>query len=316
VPPYKDPAVRSAMMKIRKVMLDNYQTQITSFVDHLKERQTLRLAQQTVQTPAETKTQQPQQPQQSQPNQGLSLEGATGVAATILSTWLGLQAVEGVANTLKDLLYGIALRAGENTAKTVGLDNAIDVPALTSWSARRSQFVVNSVDSTLKSELSTFLVNQLQKSTDPDAVALAASQRFETTPNTHADRVVLAEVLPAYNFGQLTALHTAGVSQVQAHDASDGSDSQTDVECKQRDGEVLSVSQAVVEAASEHPAGTLYFTALSTDDFTMTLVESLPGNLLASYDSERETLSVLSSTTDEQRREYVVATGSALALTW
>lgn len=315
VPPYKDPAVRSSMIKLRKLFLDRYQEQIDSFAGHLRGLTTLRLAQQTVEQPPTDQTQ-----QQTPAPQGLSPEAAAGVAATVVSSWLALQGADETSNTVKGLLYAIALRAGKRELKAVNLHtDAIDPTALDKWAARRSQFVVGSVDATLRGEFTTFLSDQLQKEADPESVANAAQDRFEETPKTHADRVVLAEALPAYNFGQLTALHDAGVAQVQAHDASDGRNELTDVECKQRDGEVMTVPQALVEAEDEHIAGTLYFTALSTDDLQVLVVDSLPGNtdetLLASYDADHERLFVLTSATEEQRREFSLAMGGALALT-
>lgn len=315
VPAYKDPAVRSSMMKLRKLFLDRYQGQIDSFTGHLRGLTTLRLAQQTVEQPPTD-----QSSQQTPAPQGLSPEAAAGVAATVVGSWVALQAADETPNTVKGLLYAIALRAGKRELKVVNLHtDAIDPTALDKWAARRSQFVVGSVDSTLRGELTTFLSDQLQKETDPESVAKAAEDRFEETPKTHADRVVFAEALPAYNFGQLTALHDAGVAQVQAHDASDGRDELTDAECKQRDGEVMSVPEALAEAANEHPAGTLYFTALSTDDLQVLVVDSLPNNtdetLLASYDADHEQLFVLTSATEEQRREFSLAIGGALALT-
>jgi hypothetical protein len=309
VPAYQDPAVRAKMQQLNKLMSAQYKTQLDDFIDHLKDRTTLRLAQQT------TTTQQPQQ--QPPPNQGLSAEGAAGVAATLVTTWLGVQAAQAIAAPIKLALYGIALRAGESALKAAAPNGpSFDEAALGDWAERRSQFVAASIDNTLKSEMQTFLTAQLQKSTDPDEVIAAAESRFDTTPVTHAERVVLAEALPAYNYGQLLAFNTAGVSQVQAHDASDGRDDLTDAACKQRDGEVMTVSQAVVEAAGEHPAGTLYFTALSTDSFTTMIVDELPGELLASYDSAKECLSIVKAVTTDQHREFMLATGSALALTW
>lgn len=310
IPAYGDPAIRSSMIKLRKLMLDRYQAQVDSFAEHLRQRTTLRLAQQTTE----------QSDQQQEKPQGLSPEAAAGVASTVVGTWLGLHAAHETADSIKDLLSTIALRAGQRELKAANLaQDSIDPVAISTWAARRSQFVIGSVDNTLKGEMTTFLTDELQKSADPDTVARAADERFSGTPRTHSDRVVLAEALPAYNYGQLSALHGAGVSQVQAHDASDGRDELTDAECKQRDGEVMTVSQALAEAGEEHPAGTLYFTALSTDGLEVMIVNTLPGavasDMLASYDQDHERLMILDVATEEQRRGFVLAVGAALAMT-
>jgi hypothetical protein len=309
IPAYKDPAVKASMIKLRKLMLDRYETHIESFVKHLREKPTLSLAQQA------TQQQQDGQPQKAK----IHPAPAAGIAATLVGTWLTGEAVESTVKTVEDLLYGIALHAGQRTAKSARLDSSVVDPfTLQTWAQRRASFVVSSVDDTLKGELTTFLTDQLQRNPDPEAAASAASSRFETTPLTHADRVVMAEVLPAYNFGQLTALHLAGVSQVQAHDASDGRDELTDAECKRRDGEIMSVPQALIEAEDEHPGGTLYYTALSTDNLCIVPVDELPSSvqdgMRASYDGDREQLLVLSDTSEEERREFSLVVGGVLSL--
>jgi len=313
VPAYKDAAIRASMMKLRKMFLERYKSQVDSFAEHLRQRTTLKLAQQA-------QTSQPQQPPPQ--NQGLSAAQAAGVASTIVASWLALQAVDETAGGIQDLLYGIAARAAARELKSANLTADVDPATLQSWASRRSQFVVGSADSTLRGEFTTFLTDQLQRSTDPDAVAKAAEERFGETPVTHADRVVLAESLPAYNLGALTALRDAGVSQVQAHDASDGRDELTDATCRQRDGQVMSVADALAEAQEEHPAGTLYFTALSTDDLQVQVVESFENlspdgdeTLLARYDADHERLYILEQANDEQRREFALAVGGVLALT-
>lgn len=317
VPAYKDASIRASMMRLRKLFLDRYETQLKSFSAYLRERTTLRLAQQAndVSQPGVT-TQQPQQQKQ-----GISASAAVGVAAAIVGAWVGVQTVDDTAGTLTSLLSNIASRAGLRELKLANLGSDLfDETALNLWAQRRSQFVVGSVDSTLRGELTNFLTDQLQQDTDPTAVAQAAEDRFSDTAKTHAERVVLAESLPAYNFGMLTAMHDAGVSQVQAHDASDGLNQLTDAECKQRDGEIMTVAQALSEASDEHPAGTLYFTALSTDALKLERVSAFPGDIegeeadLARYDSSSEILYVLDRAGDEQERMFALTVGGSLLL--
>lgn len=318
VPAYKDASIRSSMMKLRKLMLDRYQEQLDSFVEHLRTRTTLRLAQQTIeQATPETTTQQPQD----NSHAGLVAAAAAGVAGTMVSTWVATQAVDDSSSVVSGLLFALAQRGGLRELRAANLAaDFLEPTEIRSWANRRAEFVVGSVDSTLQGELTTFLTNQLQRDADPDKVAQAAEDRFADTPVTHADRIVLAETLPAYNYGQLTALHSAGVTQVQAHDASDGRDQLTDAECRQRDGEVMNVMDALVEAQGEHPAGTLYFTPLSTDHFRVDLVANWPegfaveGDMLASYDPASERLVVLDSASEEQAREFKLAVGRALTL--
>jgi hypothetical protein len=313
-PAYKDPAVRSSMIKLRKLFLDRYEAQVASFAQHLRGLTTLRLAQQATAQPQTS-----QSPQQTPAPQGLSAEGAVGVAATVVAGWVAVQAVDGTAGVVKDLLYGVALRAGTSELRRANLHAAVDPVALDAWAKRRSQFVIGSVDKTLQGEMTTFLTDQLQRDTDPESVAEAAGERFSSTPRTHADRVVLAETLPAYNLGALTALRDAGVAQVQASDASGGRDQLTDSKCKEMNGVVMTVEQALVASQDEHPAGTLFWTPLSTDDLQVLVVSALPGSidstLLAHYDADHERLYVLEAATDDQRCEFALAVGRSLILT-
>jgi hypothetical protein len=167
--------------------------------------------------------------------------------------------------------------------------------------------------------MTTFLTDELQKHTDPAEVAEAARERFSETPQTHSDRVVLTETLPAYNYGMLLALRDSGVSEVQAHDASDGADQLTDPECKRTNGKVYSIEEALARAQDEHPNGTLYFTPMSTDHFVVERVESIPADLnghgeLAGYDAEREVLYISEEATQEQEEAFLLAIGEGLRL--
>jgi hypothetical protein len=305
VPAYKDASIRASMMKLRKIFLDRYKQQVTSFAQHLRERTTLRLAQQAAQGD----------------KKGLAAGTAAGVAASLVGSWSGDQDVDSSQNDTKAILMAIAARAGKRELKVVNLSGDVfDPTTLAPWAASRAAFVVGSVDSTLTNELTTFLTDELQRDTDPESVAAAVEARFEDTAQTHAERVVKTETLPAYNVGALTAFKDAGVSQVQARDASDGMDQLTDAACKARDSKVFSVEQALKE--EDHPNGTLYWVPLTTDNLTVERVESFPthlhlngdGDLLAHLDADSETLFLLEGVTDDQEREYRLAVGSVLAL--
>lgn len=321
VPAYGDASVRASMMRLRKMMLDRYQQQVDALVEHVSSQPSLHLAQQSVQQapppPQGAQTQQPQPP----PQQGLTASQAAGVAAAIVGGWLTAQAVDETQQNLSLIFFSIAQRAAKRELKLAHLsDDVVDYPALQLWAQQRASFTADSIGSTIRSEMTNFLVDELQRETDPEKVAQAARERFSDTPQTHADRVAKTDGLLSYNQGALLALRDAGVAQVQAHDASGGRDNLTDPECRKRDAEVMSVDEAIKVAADEHPHGTLWFSPLSTDAFRTEVVEMLPTHLngkpgmVAAFDEKTEILFVLEETDEEQRRDLTLAVGALLQL--
>jgi hypothetical protein len=322
VPAYGDASVRASMMRLRKMMLDRYQEQIASFVEHLRSATSLHLAQQSNQgsqqaRAAQQGAQTPAQPAVS----GLSPAQAQGVAGASVSAWRGQQGVPVIGVALAAILLAIAVRAAKRELKAAHLDTGPDYESsLRLWADQRASFVLDSIDKTIDGEMTNFLGSELQRETDPSLVADAAQERFADTAQTHADRVVLSEVLPSYNFGMLTALRDAGVSQVQAHDASDGRDQLTDSECRRDDGQVFSVEEALDRSAQEHPHGTLYWTVLSTDNLRVERVERLPTHLngkpdqIAAYDAEAEVIYLSMDASEDHAREAMLAMGEVLRI--
>jgi hypothetical protein len=310
-PHYRDAGVRSAIVRLRRLFVERYSDQYASFAKFLEAQPTLHLADAT-------------QPQ------GVSQGNAKTAAAAIIAAWAAANApgvvgspIEAIgtagstAAKMSDLIGKIGLAGGVGALKGARLD-AEDFGAgvLKPWVQQRVGSSLSSIDDTVRSEAQNWLEDQLQQSVDPRAVAAAAKEHFADFPATHADRVARTEVRDAYNRGTLEALHLAGVEQVQAHDASDGSNELTDAECLARDGKIMGVQDAM--SADEHPNGTLWFSPLSTDHLRVERVDELPLHLdqngaQVAYDSREEILYLLSDVDAEHERMYLLMLGDQIS---
>lgn len=310
-PHYRDAAVRSAMVRLRRLLVERYRDQYGSFAEFLKQQPTLHLAQ-----------------DQQQKSKGLSKEQAAASAAAIVALWAQKNAPgapghssqvvgDGVGQKMSALSGLIALRGGKTALKSARLEaEDFGEDALQPWVADRVKFALGSIDSTVRSDVRDWLTSELQKSTDPDTVFSAAEEHFSEFPMNYADRATRTEARDAFNRGTLEALHRAGVAQVQATDASDGTDLTTDAECLARQGKVYSVEDAM--NVDEHPNGTLGWRPLTTEKLSVDRVEKLPSHLAAEdqkvvYDPSSETLYLTSEFDKDQERALLVMLGDQLS---
>lgn len=317
IPPYKDQTVRAMLLRTRKLFSDRYRKQIKGFTSHLKtETQThLSLAQENAPAPPEDVT----TPQVEQ-TEGLGSSLAAATATGIVNAWMAKEIVGKVPELFSDIVGKIVARAGQRELHLAALDTSMyDVGATQAWVDQYVAESMSSIDETLRKEFVTFLANELEKTTDARKIAGAVEDHFEDTAATHASRVARAATRDAYNFGMLSAGKDAGISQVQAHDASDGDNPDTDPRCVERNGQVMSIEEALGQ--QEHPNGTLYWTYLTTTDFSIERVDELPvhlgehaADISAAFDDETETLYVLQDATPEQEGEFALAVGGRLIL--
>jgi hypothetical protein len=325
VPAYHDASMRAQMMRLRRLMLARYEGQIESFVETLRAQPSLHLAQ-TQQQSSQGAQQQSQAaaagtttPAQTVPPAGLTPSQAAGVASTVVSGWRAANQGAGAQAAVAAILLAMALRGSAREVKLANLSqDVVDRPALSQWATQRASFVIDSVDSTINEEFETFLRDELQTDKTPAQVAEDAVERFGDTHETHTDRVVLSESLPAYNRGALQGYLDNGVSEVQARDASEGTDLTTDAECLRRHGRVYPVQDAI--NITDHPYGTLYWIPLSSDRLQFERVPKLPAALngrpdqIVAYDSDREVLYMQEGMTEQQETELRLSMGELLRL--
>lgn len=314
ITPFEDQSVRASAVRIRKTFMKRYKDQIDTFVTHLKDHTPLMLAQTS--PPAE----EAKEPGASeQPPSPLFPTVAAATATAIVAAWFAQRTEDKTPNLLGAVVTKIVNRAGERELHLANLDgDSFDKDGTKNWVDRYVEKSMSSIDTTLQAEMVSFLTDELQKTIDPAKIVEAVENHFSTTPETHAERVARATTRDSYNYGMLVAGQDAGVQQVQAHDASDGDNPDTDPRCVERNGRIFPISAALEE--EEHPYGTLHWSYLSTDGLSIERVDDFPLNLevpagsKAAYDDETETLYIASDATNLEESEYALTIGSKLTI--
>lgn len=318
ITPFEDQSVRSSALRVRKMFIKRYKDQIDSFGNHLKDHTPLQLALAQTNAPAPPEGASSPEQQQNIPP-GLLPSAAAATAMAIVAAWFAQLPEDKTAELLGPIVTKIVGRAGERELHLANLDKgAFDKEATKTWVDEYVSNAISSVDSTIQKEMITFLTDELQKSLDPEVIVQATKEHFEEVPETHAERVARATTRDSYNYGMLSAGKDAGVEQVQAHDASDGDNPDTDPKCVERNGQVYTIEQALAE--EEHPNGTLHWSYLTTENFSIELVDQFPDHLevpddmRAAFDDAKEILYVAADASPIERAQYALSIGSVLSL--
>lgn len=303
IPPYEDTAVRTAAVQMRKLFMDRYKHQITSLANQIRNKTILKLAQS-------------EEPQPSKP--GLGAGAAKAAAGGAVAAWLSDQGLTlpTVSKQLKEILSRIVAQAGRRELKLANLDPTVYDPSVNKkWIEGYVDENLQIMDNTTHDVFRDFLEKQLQQNSHPDIVAQELEDHFTDMPTTYAARAVRAQTRDAYNEGMLQAAEDAGIDQVLAHDASSGTNLNTDPKCINRNGKIYNIKDAKKE--TEHPNGTLYFTYLTTSNLSVKITDDIPeklelsDNMQAGYDSDSEILYIkLSAKNFEQK--YLLALGERL----
>lgn len=291
IPPYKDPVVRSVALKMRKIIHDRYQNQISSFSKQIKDGTVIKLAE--------------EKKEKSKP--GFAAGAAKIAAAGAAATWLSQQATDfpAVLAQVREFLSRIVGTAGTKELKLANLDPEVFNPSSADkWVNTYAEQSLKFMDQTVRDQMREFLEQKLQQNSDPDFISKEIEDYFSELPDIHAARAVRAQTRDAYNTGMLQAAHEAGIDQVMAHDASDGTNPKTDTKCILRDGKVFSPKEAMKE--TEHPNGTLWFSYLNTQNLSVQVTDDIPDHLELSdrhpavYDDKTETLYIRERAKDSQ----------------
>lgn len=310
---FKGAGVRSALIRLRRILLERYDGQYKSFVEFLTKQPTLHLAQSG-----------------NGQKSGLDEQQAKASAAAIISAWAASQApgavgaagvvtASGVGKQIAALTSKIAVDGGKGSLKGSRLAAEDFGPGvLETWVNDRVKLALNSIDDTVRTEAREWLSDELQQSVNPDQVAKAAREQFDSFPASHADRAARTECTEAFNAGSLEAFDRAGVSQVQVHDASDGANELTDSICRERNGRVVSVQDAK-QLYLAHPNCTLGFSPLTTEKLSVERVSRLPEHLAkegkhVAYDEHAETLYLTEQIDCQQEQIVLLMLGEQLSL--
>jgi hypothetical protein len=193
--------------------------------------------------------------------------------------------IEGAVRSTIDGIRKIMLAGGGRALKDTGADASmwsLDNPSAQAWMDERGARLVKGISETVRDELSTFLAGQLGEEKAPREIAAAVREHFAQWPGWKSERLARTEARDAYNAATLLAGKQAGYRYAQASDASGGRNGVTDEHCKQRNGRIFTIDEALTE--DEHPNGTLGWNIVATLDPEMIAAEDLPGDLLALYD--------------------------------
>lgn len=154
---------------------------------------------------------------------------------------------------------------------------------------------------TTRTEVRDYIARQIESGiTDRKEIARRVRDHFSDFPNWKTDRIVRTEVRDVYNVATLLAAQSAGIEAVQAVDAQNSLD--TDQDCKDRDGKLFHVLDALKE--DEHPNGTLAW-RIPAVNLSIEVQPELEGNRLAQYDKDRNIVVFAQSTTEIQRNEFL-----------
>lgn len=269
IPPYRAPSSRTALLALRKLFMSHYQAEVKGLAKAVREKGFVRIP---LGLPDES--------------EGMGESLAKLAAQSFAATWLGKQLVDGVTfpAAMATHMAKIALNAAAFELKRAHLDDdVVNQERIKEWAQKYAEECAQSIQNTIRDECATFLTEELQHKIDPKVIAHNLEEHFAETPMTHTERALRSQVREAYNRGMLFAAQDAGIDQVLAHDASDGTDRSTDNPCILRNGKTFSPEEAMQQY--EHPNGTLYFTYLSTSNLRSVITNDIPEGLELDDDS-------------------------------
>lgn len=239
---------------------------------------------------------------------GLITAAAAKQAADVLVRgWqTSLDAVERVAETTAGLIRRIFRVAATRETGRVGVQAIVPDEERDRWTDERVGHLVATTDETVRREVTAVVADAIERGENPTQIARTLTAHFRDFPQWKSERVARTEAQTAYNTGTIMAARAAGLSQVQAHDASDGTDTSTDEECIERDGNLFEIAAALRENEDEHPNGTLYFTIVPSGE-PITIAASDDPDVLACYDAETRTVFLSDAIDPEDRAQYMKA---------
>lgn len=242
-----------------------------------------------------------------------------GAANRLVARWRYSPSRTGKVRDLSSkIINNIVRLAADRELRSFGLsgDNwNMDNPEVRSWIEQRGAKLVRKVSDTVRDELRKFLAVELGKDQSPVGIAQAVRQHFAEFPGWKSNRIARTEVRDAYNAASLLSYRSAGVDMVQAFDGSGGLTGETDAECVARNGQVMTLDEAL--AIDEHPNGTLGWRPLMTTNFSIEVVPQveLPGegDTTAYWEAATGTMYLAEGLSDREQREQLLLVGDILS---
>jgi len=169
-----------------------------------------------------------------------------------------------------DLIRRILDRAVKNEMKNSRIDSEIDADSIRDFVEEQSARLIKLTHETFRSEVSNHLINEIREGKKPSEIATEFVSRFETAPNSKANKVARSETRDAVNAATLISSEGAGIRYVRARDAQLGN---TDKDCEERDGKLFTVKEAWKQLRSEHTYGTLGFEPIPRANFSIEWID-------------------------------------------
>lgn len=290
---YRDKRVRQLTAQMRRIWKRYLREQFDSFHDHLSQ-QRLEFAEDP----------EAEEGAGAEVAAGLSAVVAAREASRIVSAWtLPGRAAKAAFDSTFAVLKKVFGRAAdvELSKISASADVAFDGEA-----AERSDFVFASNERTMRGQLQEHLARELEAGRELDEIADDFRDHFRDHEEWQSRRVARSEVKDAYNAATLLAGKQVGVETVQAADASEGTDQHTDDECKDRDGKIYAIDDAI--RVDDHPNGTLFWRLIPKNTLSVVADDRLlPDNVMACYDHDSRVLSFHPDLPVDERRAYSVA---------
>jgi SPP1 gp7 family putative phage head morphogenesis protein len=193
-----------------------------------------------------------------------------------------------------------------NEAKRARVKAKVTQDEIDVWTNERLGHLIVTTEDSIRNELTNVIADAVERGEDPDQISRTIQDHFRDFPQFKADRVARTESQTAYNTGTIFAARAAGAPQLLAHDASDGEDTSTDEECKDRNGTLFDHAQALRENEDEHPNGTLYFTIVPHDQpVDVDIMAADETEYAARFDADSNTVYFSDEFSLEDRAEYM-----------
>lgn len=243
---------------------------------------------------------------------GVAAAAAEALAEEAVSKWtIPSRAVAAAARRMGAIIRRVLKLGADIEGDRAGVPERPSDEERDEWTDERLGWLLTQREATVRRELTEWLAGELERGGTPREIADRMREHFDDFPRWTGERVARTEVQTAYNVGTIMAARSGGYEQVQAHDASDGTDRTTDEPCKERHGKIFGIPDALRENEDEHPNGTLYFTIVPKKDgvevVEVEAADPMDERIRAVYDAGEGAVYFSAGLTWDEKSEYLRA---------
>lgn len=221
------------------------------------------------------------------------------------------------SKTLKELASKSAVIMRKMMMRQIRLDSLdasvepdFDEGIIDSFLVDQTDRLIKLTHKTFSSEIQDHLVNELQAGKSTTEIADGITGRFETFPQSKAERIARSETRDAVNAATLITGEGSSIRYVKAEDGEE-----FDPDCKKRNGKLYTVKEAWKQLRKEHPYGTLGFRLMPRANFSISYVETMPDgheDKLAWFDDTSSTAIISRELNGEEIDDYLMRLSDTL----